>query len=158
MRRTPRSLARPLTLAASALLLAGCPSLSLHPPQDFVLLEPSRGYTLRATNAEGVVLAVRELDNDPQGTLTFWSNAVGGRLRALRGYVPMGEEPVTAASGQTGRRLSFTRAEGEQPYAYGVSVFVIDDRVVVVEEGGRLDDVQRSREALDLALGSLRLE
>ena len=49
-------------------------------PPGFVAIDDD-AYDFRATNADGVVLAVRAMDNDPSGDLAFWSGAIDRRLR-----------------------------------------------------------------------------
>ena len=61
-------------------------------------------YDYRAANAEGVVLAVRRNDNDPQGDLTFWSGALDAHLQR-KGYTPEKTTEVHSADGITGKQV-----------------------------------------------------
>src|SRR5687767_7876587 len=101
---TMHVLARSGLLLLAALTLGGCSSYDLTPPAHFVELhdQESSSYDLRTVNADGVVLAVREVDNDASGTLSFWTDAIKNRLRTVRGYALVEEKPVQAASGEPG--------------------------------------------------------
>src|ERR1044071_1392761 len=55
-------------------------------PTNFVVLEDDEAYTWRAVSADGIVLGVREIDNEPQGSLRFWVQAIRNKLRVLGGY------------------------------------------------------------------------
>ncbi len=58
----------------------GCTHQSeIQTPDGFAVLEDER-YDYRASSAEGVVLAVRDNKNDPQGDLDFWSGALHAHL------------------------------------------------------------------------------
>ncbi len=146
------------TVLALALLalLPGCQSFSMETPADFMELDEAdwSEYSLRATSAEGVVLAVREVDNEQEGTLAFWAKALKERLRQGRGYALTGEESVNAASGETGTQLRFGHDEAKEAYTYWVTLFVTEgsafapSRLVVVETGGK-------RELFDAAAGRI---
>lgn len=152
-------------LALAALLLtaavtqAGCSGFALRPPEHFVELEEPEwsGFALRAVNADGVVLGVREVDNDPRGTLTFWTDAIRNRLRTVRGYALLDERQVKAASGHTGYQMLLGRDEGSQTYDYWVTVFVTDDQVLVVEAGGRREEFARVQSAVRRAIDGFEI-
>jgi hypothetical protein len=150
-------------LALALPLLAGCYT-PLVPPDDFVELEEGEysGFAYRATNAHGVVVAVRELDNSRNGSLTFWTAAIRDRLREVRGYALVEELPVSCASGETGRRLRFGRDEGTKPYVYELSIFVVpestfsESELFLVESGGLREDYEKVRTDLDHAIAGFR--
>lgn len=156
---------RPIAWLALALLplVSGCWT-PLVPPDDFVQLEEGEysSYAYRATNAHGVVVAVRELDNTRNGSLTFWTAAIKDRLREVRGYALVEELPVSCASGETGRRLRFGRDEGTKPYVYELSIFVVpettfsDSELFLIESGGLREDYEKVRTDLDHAIAGFR--
>lgn len=134
---------------------AGCSTFALDAPEDFVKLEqPEWGeFEMRAVNADGVVLAVRESDNaETEGSLAFWTDAVKNRLRTMRGYALLEEKPVRAATGEQGHQLRLGRDEGSQSYDYWVTIFVTDDFVHVVEAGGRREEFSRVKDAVEKAI------
>ena len=151
------------SLALALPLLAGCYT-PLVPPDDFVELEEAEysGYVYRATNAHGVVVAVRELDNSRNGSLTFWTAAIRDRLREVRGYALVEELPVSCASGETGRRLRFGRDEGTKPYVYELSIFIVpestfsESELFLIESGGLRDDYEKVRTDLDHSIAGFR--
>ncbi|MBK8695820.1 MAG: hypothetical protein IPN17_27040 [Deltaproteobacteria bacterium] len=61
----------PLLLALS-LLAPACASFHVNTPNGFAELEDDSRYDYRATNADGVVIAVRVMRNEPEASLEFW--------------------------------------------------------------------------------------
>lgn len=150
----------------SLALLAGCAPFQVEPPEHFVELDESEwsDYALRAVNAEGVVLAVRDVANEPEGSLTFWTDAIRNRLRTVRGYSLVEERDVTAASGERGRQLRLGRDEGSQTYDYWVTIFATPEgafspgHVFVVEAGGRREAFALVQDALTRSIEAFSIE
>jgi len=142
------------------LALSACgSSVTMQAPDDFVVLDDDYGpYDLRATSAHGVVLAAREVPNDPQGSLDFWVDAIKNRLRTMGGYALIDEADVTAGSGQPGKRLRFGRDEGGQTHQYWLAVFVTDDSIYLVEAGGRQELFEEAEERIAQAIASAQLD
>lgn len=136
-------------------------SFSLDRPSDFLELDrgASRqsGYAFRATSAEGVVVAVREIENRGHGSLAFWTEAIRNQLRFGSGYAVTEEVPVRAASGEAGVRMIGGRDQGGRTFAYWVTIFVADDAIYVVEAGGERESFERSRPAIEASLGGFRI-
>lgn len=144
--------------------LTGCGAgFAMERPEDFVALDDaasaSRGYALRATSAEGVVVAVRALDNERHGSRDFWVQAIRNRLRRDQGYALTSESDVAAASGEQGHQMRFGHDDASgRPYVYWVTVFVTDARIYVVEAGGRRDQFEPATAEVEHALGTFRIE
>lgn len=123
----------PLMLAAAA-----CHSGSrVVPPDGFAEMDSGESYSYRATNASGVVIAVRTEDNNPKGNLDFWTAALDYKLQKS-GYSKLEEAPekVTTEAGVVGQRLRYEVSRGGRPHEYWVTVFVTSSRVIVVEAAG----------------------
>ena len=134
MNATSRCLAMAMLLG-----LAGCGRpFEVNTPTGFVELEeePGAGYDYRATSAEGVVVAVRAVDVEGQGSLAFWEKAVTLKVRDVGGYALLEARDVKSADGTQGRRLHFAHDEHGTPYAYVVTLFVAQDRLFLLEAGG----------------------
>lgn len=149
--------------AVALIVLGGCGHhFAIETPGDFVELDASeqqrRGYAMRATSADGVVIAVREIDDAREGSRDFWVEAIRNRLRRAGGYALLEEEDVRAASGQTGHQMRFGRDASGRPYSYWVTVFVHGDRVTVVEAGGRRDVFDEQIDSVRRAIASVRLD
>jgi hypothetical protein len=131
-------------LPAAALLttgaLLGCgPSFSMSTPPSFVTLdEEYSAYDYRATSADGLVIAAREVEQgDSKGSLTFWVKAIKNRMRDRGGYALLKELDVKSADGLSGKQLQFGHDEkGNHPHLYYLTVFVDPDYVYLVEAGG----------------------
>lgn len=127
-----------LALAPLFLLAIGCSSgARVSAPEGFAELDEGETYSYRATNAAGVVIAVRTEDNNPRGNLDFWTNAVDLKLKKS-GYAPISEEAakVSSEAGLDGRRLRYTTQKDGRTHEYWVTVFVTEDEVIVVEAAG----------------------
>ena len=121
---------------ACLVALTGCKDMSaVNAPVDFAELESGEHHAYRATNASGVVLAVREEPNEPKGSLEFWEKALDNKLRRS-GYTRSGAERITTDAGLVGKQLRYEVLRGGRPTVYWVGVFVTDSRVIVVEAGG----------------------
>ena len=122
-----------------ALLLGGCAGVIVETPSGFVDLDANGRFDRRAVTADGVVFAVRRIDNDPRAPLSFWTDVVRDRLVGAGGYALTEERPLRAASGEEGRQLRLGRAENGHAYVYWVTLFTSGDHLLLVEAGGRRD-------------------
>ena len=146
-------------------LLAGCAPFQLEHPADFYALEDHRraGYVTRATSADGVVLATREIANRQDATLAFWTVALRDRLRHDLGYALLDEEAIAAASGERGVQLRFGRDEQGEPYDYWVTLFVTeaglfaDSELFLIECGGKRDVFASRADALRAAIAGFEI-
>jgi hypothetical protein len=142
-----------LTLAA--LVLGGCSSARLQTPSGFAAHE-DKTYDYRASDGEGVVLAVRSEKNDPKGDLEFWSSAVDVRLRKA-GYAAQDRRDVTSLDGKAGRQLRYEIASEGRTLEFWVTVFVSGRRVVIVEAGGDAELFQPKTKVVEAAIASLHV-
>jgi hypothetical protein len=145
----------------SLCVFVGCgPRFDLATPRDFIALDQgeqaNRGYALRATTADGVVIAVREIENTRHGSQDFWVQAIRNRLRRAGGYALLEEEEITAASGERGHQMRFGRDDNGHPYAYWLTVFVTNDRITLIEAGGRRETFEEQSSAVRDAIAAVR--
>lgn len=145
----------PLLLALS-LLAPACASFHLDTPGGFAELSDDAHYDYRATNADGVVLAVRVVRNEPAANLEFWGRVVDERLRR-QGYVPASDPgPVQSANGVPGVMFRYGATVGGRAHRYQVAVFVRGRRVYVVEAGGDQEVFDPAAPAVARAFRSFR--
>jgi len=148
-------------LCAALLALAACGGTASHltAPTNFLELEePGESYSQRATSAEGVVMAVREVDNDPYGPLAFWVEAIKRRMRTVRGYALLEEKDVRAASGEAGKQLRFGHDESGGPYHFWLTIFVTEGHVFVLEAGGKKDVFEAAQPQVERAIAAYRID
>lgn len=145
---------------ALSLTLTGCGHhFEIEEPDDFVELEDDRaGYAFRATSAHGVVLAVREVDNESEGNLEFWVDAIKNRMRMNGGYELLEEKDVTAKSGQRGKQLRFGRDQHGVTFRYWLTIFVSKDRVHLIEAGGREELFDEAAPRVERAIANVRVD
>ena len=142
-----------LTLAA--LVLGGCSSLRLQTPSGFAARHDET-YDYRASDGEGVVLAVWSEKNDPAGDLDFWSSAIDSRLRNT-GYQARSRRDVESIDGKPGRQLRYELDAGGRMLAFWVTVFVTGRRVVIVEAGGDTELFEPKAKVVEAAIASLHV-
>ncbi len=148
---------RTLCCLLLALTTVGCGhSFEASTPQGFVELEDQEEYDYRATTADGLVIAVRELEHEPKGTQDFWTRAIENQLRQKGGYALLGKHDVTTKTGLKGKQLRFGHDEGGTPYLYVLTLFVTDDTLYLMESGGTKELVERHREQLEWAIQNFR--
>ncbi|MDB4929593.1 MAG: hypothetical protein JWM10_2077 [Myxococcaceae bacterium] len=145
----------PLILALS-LLAPACASFHINTPNGFAELEDDERYDYRAINADGVVIGVRAVRNEPQANLEFWGRVVDERLRR-QGYVPAGNpEPVQSANGLAGVLFHYAATVGGREHRYQVAVFVRPKKVYVLEAGGDREVFDPAAAAVARAFRSFR--
>lgn len=124
----------PVVLALALVITAGCgPVFNLKPPAAFARFKS--GDTNRWITADGVRLRVRQLDNSPKATLSFWTEALAGHLKR-RGYVQKSKRCFKTSHQLPGCTLNHMLATGTGEWVMSTTVFVIDDRIVLVEAVG----------------------
>ncbi len=146
-----------LTLALLALGPAsGCGrGFTITTPSGFAELEDQDHYGYRATDAQGVVLAVRREKNEPYGDLSFWSGAVDAQLRR-KGYKALKAVDVSAG-GVKGKQIRYNVSRAGRNHSFWMTVFVTDDVVVTVEVGGDVEYFEKAEEHLVKAISSLQI-
>lgn len=106
----------------------------------------------RATTADGVVIGIRNVDNDPKGELAFWARAVENRMRERGGYALLEKKPVSARSNLTGTQLRFGHDEGNTPHLYWVTLFVTDKTIYILEAGGTKAEMEKQEAQINWAI------
>ncbi|MBI4702597.1 MAG: serine/threonine protein kinase [Deltaproteobacteria bacterium] len=140
-------------------LAAGCgPSFAAVTPPGFVELEQGdySPYDYRATTADGLVLAVREIEHDPKGEIGFWTRAIENRMRQRGGYALIETRDVKSADGLAGKQLRFGHDEGQKPHLYYVTVFVTDATIYLLEAGGTKELMEKGTKEVDAAASGFR--
>jgi len=150
-----------MLLSAGAMLLAmGCGGTTFYSatPPGFVELEDQEpDYHYRATSADGVVIAVREIDHEPKGDREFWVQAIRNRMRERAGYALLGNDEVTTKSGLKGTQLRFGHDEQGQSMLYTITIFVAEDHIFLLEFGGTKEQMTRQAKHLAWVVENFRL-
>lgn len=105
----------------------------------------------RAATADGVVLGIREFDNEPRGELAFWARALENRMREAGGYARLDKRSVTSRTGVNGTELRFGHDEGKTPHLYWVVIFVTDKRIFILEAGGTKVEMEKQAPQIEWA-------
>ncbi|MCA9538977.1 MAG: hypothetical protein KC620_08810 [Myxococcales bacterium] len=135
---------------ALALLLLACgPTRVLDVPPAFKKYEDADD--LRLITADGVRVAAREVDNEPKADLAFWTDAMKRHLEK-RGYTFRAEDCFNTRKGLRGCTLDFMLPYGNEDWVMSETIFVIDDRIVLVEAAGPFERYQPVEQQLRAAL------
>ncbi len=137
---------------------AACGGATFQTPNKFAKLEQNERYEQRATNPQGVVVAVRKIKLAEPASLSFWSEAVTQRLRGGEGYALLGEKDVKAKSGHDGKLLYFGRDQNGHTFDYWVAIFPDHKRLYLLEAGGRRDRFESAKAEVERAISSLSID
>lgn len=143
-----------LTLAA--LVFGGCANTQLQTPSGFAVHETDETYDYRASDGEGVVLAVRKEKNRLGGDLAYWTSTLDVELRQ-QGYEARSLTEVTSANGLTGQQIRYALPYEGRELAFWVTLFVTPRQVVIVEAGGDTEFFSAKSEVVEKAIASLQV-
>lgn len=147
-----------IALLSSTAATTGCGRpFDVKTAPGFVELENQTMYAYRATTPEGVVMAVRVVEDEDRGDIEFWTQAVTLQLRDVNGYALLSSDAVASADGTKGRRLVFGHDEDGKPYAYRVTLFLAQGRLFIVEAGGAKEAFERARPSIEWMEKSVRV-
>ena len=145
-------------LVAAGLSAAGCGKpFDVKTAPGFVPLENQVAYDYRATTPEGVVVAVRVVEDEKRGDLAFWTEALTLQLRDVSGYALLETVDVASRDGTPGRLLKFGHDEDGKPYAYWIRIYPAQGRLFLVEAGGTKPAFDRALPTVDWAMKNIRV-
>ena len=145
-----------IVAALAFTLLAACHGGRLETPSGFATLDSNDAYSYRATDAKGVVLAVRTEANEVKGNTDFWADLVDIRLRE-KGYAFESAQPAKTKAGLSGRQLRYLIEREGRTQRYWVTVFATPKKVVLVEAGGDKEAFDGATAMVTSAVESLEL-
>lgn len=130
---------------AGSLFAMGCgrPFVPATPPGFVELEDRYEDDEYRAATADGVVLGIRVLDNEPKGETAFWVRAIENRMRESGGYALLEKREVKDREGLAGVQLRFGIDLGKVPHHYWITIFTTEKRVFLLEAGGTKDEMTR---------------
>ncbi len=135
-----------------ALFLCACggaPEYRMDTPSGFRPFAESDDF--RYITADGVMLKGREVDNYPAAALPFWADALQRHLEA-RGYVFKAKDCFKTNAGLDGCTLDFVLPYGTEDWVMSETVFVVGDRIVLLEAAGPFERFAKVEPGLKTAL------
>jgi hypothetical protein len=121
-------------LLVAAALFTSC--VTYTPPERFMKTAES-GSQLKAVTPEESKLWIRDFDDDDQGGLAFWHDALVKDLKDNRGYVVIADVDTKDGSGNAGKELVLESTVNGRPVRELLALFVyggwLSDRIRVVE-------------------------
>lgn len=147
-----------LTILLALATVACGPTFQAQPPAGAVEIENDYDdYDFRATTADGLVFAVRQIDHDPEGDAAFWLTAIKNRMRERGGYALLEEVAVQSADGVRGTQLRFGHDESSgSPHLYYLTLFVTPRSLFLVEAGGTKELMTKHAADVDAAIKAFR--
>jgi hypothetical protein len=129
-------------------------------PGFLELKEESSSYAYRATTPEGVVVGVRVVDLEGEGSddLAFWTRALTLQMRDVSGYALLETHDVQSLDGVKGRQLRFGHDESGKPYVYWLTFFTSGKKLVIVEAGGAKDKFDAAAPSVQWMVQSVRVK
>ena len=121
----------------------------------FVELQNQNEYAYRSTTPEGVVIAMRVIDDEKRGDLAFWAQALTLQMRDVSGYALLETADVTSTDGTKGKVLKFGHDEDNKPFAYWLALFPAQGRLFIMEAGGAKDVFEKARPSVEWEMKSL---
>ena len=147
-----------LSIAVLAFAVSACGRpFDVKTAPGFVPLENQTSYEYRATSPEGVVVAVRVVEDEKRGDLAFWTQAITLQLRDVSGYALLDSVDVASRDGTKGKLLKFGHDEGDKPFAYWVTIYPAQEKLFLVEAGGAKDAFDRAKPSVEWMLKSVRV-
>ncbi len=150
---------------AFALLLAfaACRPFDIKTAPGFLeLKEDSASYAYRATTPEGVVVGVRVVDVEGEGSddLSFWTRALTLQMRDVSGYALLETHDVQSLDGVKGKQLRFGHDESGKAYVYWLTFFTVPGgkKLVIVEAGGAKDKFDAAAPSVQWMIQSVRVK
>lgn len=141
-------------IALSALTLSGCgPTHKMTTPDGFSRFDKGKG--LKMITASGVRMKSREVDNYPKASLQFWTDATVRHLKA-RGYALRAKKCFKTNAELSGCTVDFVIPRGQEDWVLGVTLFVVDKKLVLVEAAGPFKRYAPVEKELHTALLSFR--
>jgi len=157
-----RALATFVTLAATVAALAGLTGcgrpFKIETAPGFIELENQGDFSYRATTPEGVVVAVRVVDDEKRGDLDFWTKALVLQLRDVSGYALLASKDVTSLDGTKGKELRFGHDEDNKPFEYLLTVYLAQGRLFLIEAGGSKEQMDKARPSVEWMQKSVKVK
>ncbi len=154
-----RKLLGAAVLALAAVSLGGCGRpFKVETAPGFIELAGQSEYAYRATTPEGVVVAVRVVEDEERADVDFWAKAVTLQMRDVSGYALLGTKDVESRDGTKGKELRFGHDEDKKPYEYVVQLYAAQSRLFVVEAGGTKEQMDRAKASIEWTMKSVKVK
>lgn len=119
-------------LALASLGACAAPSLLREAPAGFLSVD-DRPASYKATTANGAKFWIREFDDENDGELAFWAEALAHDFTENRGYELVSREPTHTASGVAGEAQHYRVRHDGVEHTYLICVFKQPGKIRVVE-------------------------
>ncbi len=148
----------PIIIAvAFASLASGC--ISFTPPDRFLVVD--KGFDeLKAITPEESKLWIRDFDDDDQGGLAFWHDALRTDLKDNRGYLVVSEADVKDGGGTPGKEMVVESTVNGRTFRELLSLFVyggvFSDTIRVVEYVAEKPTFDKEVDGVRKSVGTLK--
>jgi hypothetical protein len=144
-----------LTIFVLACLASCARGYDLTPSTSFREYEDADD--LKLVTADGVMVKVRTVENYPEASLEFWTDALSQHLDK-QGYAKKSQSCFKTQSGLDGCTLDFLLPHGAEDWVLSETVFVAGDTVYLVEAAGPFERFAKVEKEYTASLRSFRLD
>jgi hypothetical protein len=142
------------TLTAALLLGTGCETIEYQKPEGFAEYK-RKGKEIKAISADGVVIKVSMIKNDPYGDSRMWMESVNLSLKG-RGYKKLSSREISAGSSLKGVYTEYIYRHYGRNYIYSLTLFADGEQLYLVESGGIESYYKKRRDSILAAIKSLK--
>jgi hypothetical protein len=143
-----------LSLMFAALQSTGCETIEYKKPEGFAEYK-REGKQIKAISADGVVIKVKMIKNDPHGNSPMWMESVNLYLKS-KGYKKLTSREISARSSLKGIYTEYIYRHYGRNYIYSLTLFADSDQLYLVESGGIENYYKKRRESILAAIKSLK--
>jgi hypothetical protein len=143
-----------LILAIVTLLGTGCETIEYQKPEGFARYK-SEGKEIKAISADGVVIKVNMIRNDPYGDSGMWMESVNLYLKS-NGYKKLTSREISAGSSLKGIYTEYIYRYYGRNYIYSLTLFADGEQIYLVESGGMEKYYMKRKDSILAAIKSLK--
>lgn len=143
-----------LGLVLFLLSLTACQTARIDLPDGFALWQ-NDSNSWHAVSANAIRLRVRTTENKPVGTLAVLTNTTELHFKTI-GYTILRNEAVQSDAGLKGRLFVTSVQTMNGDYRYLTAFYIDQDKIHIVEAGGRKDDFLNHEQELIRRIKSLQ--
>jgi hypothetical protein len=133
----------------------GCNTFAVKTPSGYVKYKRS-GEFYKAVAPDNALIVIRSWDNDPRGTLQFWSDTLKRDLAKVRGYKFVKDAEIKNGQGKKGRQLVFEGTYRGRMYRYEVALFVTKKRIYALQTLIEKDHLAKHPKVLEKVVATFK--
>lgn len=143
-----------LLLIFAALLGTACETLEYKKPEGFAEYK-RKGKQIKAISADGVVIKINIIKNEPYGDSRMWMELVDLSLKG-KGYKKLNGREISVAGSLKGIYTEYLYRHYGRNYIYSLTIFADGKQLYLVESGGLENYYKKRKDLVFTAIKSLK--